>query len=113
VATTGDGLSRARLPERLSVRQRVGGESFVPAGGAHRRDLRKWLQERDVLPWRRGELPLLFAGDRLVAVADLGVAADFAARSDEPSWRIEWDGRGDVTLGDVFASKWPLRPAIR
>jgi len=113
VATTGDGLSRARLPERLSVRQRVGGESFVPRGGAHRRDLRKWLQERDVLPWRRGELPLLFAGDRLVAVADLGVAADFAARSDEPSWRIEWAGRGDVTLGDVFASKWPLRPAIR
>jgi hypothetical protein len=75
--------------------------------------LRKWLQERDVLPWRRGELPLLFAGDRLVAVADLGVAADFAARSDEPSWRIEWTGRGDVTIGDVFASKWPLRPAIR
>jgi tRNA(Ile)-lysidine synthase len=112
-AATGDGLSRARLPERLSVRRRVGGESFMPAGGAHRRDLRKWLQERDVLPWRRGELPLLFAGDRLLAVADLGVATDFAARSDEPSWRIEWAGRGDVTLGDVFASKWPLRPAIR
>lgn len=112
-ATTGDGLSRARLPAQLTVRRRVGGESFVPAGGAHRRDLRKWLQERDVLPWRRGELPLLFAGDRLVAVADLGVAADFAARSDEPSWRIEWSGRGDVTLGDVFASKWPLHPAIR
>lgn len=112
-AATGNGLSRAYLPDRLSVRQRVGGESFVPVGGAHRRDLRKWLQERDVLPWRRGELPLLFAGDRLVAVADLGVAADFAARSDEPSWRIEWAGRGDVTLGDVFASKWPLRPAIR
>ena len=110
---TGEGLSRARVPDRLTVRQRVGGESFVPAGGAQRRDLRKWLQERDVLPWRRGELPLLFAGDRLLAVADLGVAAGFAARSDEPSWRIEWAGRGDVTLGDVFASKWPLRPAIR
>ena len=112
-AATGFGLSRERLPGRLTVRQRAGGESFVPAGGAHRRDLRKWLQERDVLPWRRGELPLLFAGGRLVAVADLGVAADFAARSDEPSWRIEWVGRGDVTLGDVFASKWPLHPVIR
>jgi tRNA(Ile)-lysidine synthase len=113
VATTGDGLSRERLPARLTVRRRVGGESFVPAGGAHRRDLRKWLQEHDVLPWRRGELPLLFADNRLVAVADLGVAADFAARSAEPSWRIEWTGRGAVTLGDVCASKWPLHPAIR
>ena len=50
-----------------------------------------------MLPWRRENLPLLFAGDRLIAVADLGVAAEFAARSGEPSWRIAWNGRGTVT----------------
>jgi tRNA(Ile)-lysidine synthase len=109
----GVGLSRERLPGLVHVRQRAGGETFVPAGGAHRRDLRKWLQEHDVLPWRRAELPLLFADDRLIAVADLGVADDFAARSGEPSWRIEWQGRGRVTVADVVASLWPLRLAIR
>jgi hypothetical protein len=75
--------------------------------------LRKWLQEHDVLPWRREQLPLLCVGDELAAVADLGVAAAFAARSDEPSWRVEWAGRGAVTTGDVLASKWPAHPPIR
>ena len=95
------------------MRQRSGGEAFLPAGGAHRRPLRKWLQERDVLPWRREQLPLLWIGDELAAVADLGVAAAFAARPDEPSWRVEWAGRGAVTTGDVLASKWPVHPPIR
>jgi hypothetical protein len=75
--------------------------------------LRKWLQEHDVLPWRRETLPLLFAGNRLIAVADLGVAAEFAARSDEPSWRIAWNGRGALTEADVLSSKWPAHPPIR
>jgi len=109
----GAGISRARLPVRVDVRQRTGGEAFLPAGGSHHRPLRKWLQEHDVLPWRRGNLPLLFAGGRLVAVADLGVAAEFAARSDEPSWRIAWNQRGAVTEADVLASKWPAHPPIR
>ncbi len=109
----GVGLSRERLPGRIDVRSRTGGEAFLPAGGAHHRPLRKWLQEHDVLPWRRENMPLLFAGDRLIAVADLGVAAEFAARSDEPSWRIAWNERGTVTEGDVLSSKWPAHPLIR
>ena len=112
VPGVGVGLSRARLPGQVDVRQRTGGEEFVPAGGAHRRPLRKWLQEHDVLPWRRPDLPLLFAGDRLIAVADLAVAAEFAARADEPSWRIVWQPREAVTESDVLASKWPACPPI-
>lgn len=109
----GVGLSRERLPGRVDVRRRTGGEVFLPAAGEHHRPLRKWLQEHDVLPWRRQDLPLLFAGDRLIAVADLGVAAEFAARSDEPSWRIAWNRRGAVTEADVLSSKWPADPPIR
>jgi tRNA(Ile)-lysidine synthase len=109
----GAGLSREHLPGRIDVRRRTGGEAFLPAGGAHHRPLRKWLQEHDVLPWRRENLPLLYAGDRLIAVADLGVAAEFAARSDEPSWRISWSGRGAVTEADVLSSQWPAHPPIR
>ncbi len=113
VPDVGVGFSRARLPAEVAVRQRSGGEVFVPAGGSQRRPLRKWLQEHAVLPWRREQLPLLCVGDELAAVADLGVAEAFAARSDEPSWRVEWAGRGAVTTGDVLASKWPVHPAIR
>ncbi len=109
----GVGISRERLPARIDVRRRTGGEAFLPAGGAHHRPLRKWLQEHDVLPWRREYLPLLFAGNRLIAVADLGIAAEFAARSDEPSWRIAWNGRGALTEADVLSAKWPAHPPIR
>ncbi len=50
-----------------------------------------------MLPWRRENLPLLFAGDRLIAVADLGVAAEFAARSGRTivAHRLERARRGD------------------
>ena len=95
------------------MRRRTGGETFLPAGSTHHRPLRKWLQEHDVLPWRRENLPLLFAGDRLIAVADLGVAAEFAARAGEPSWRIAWNRRGALTEADVLSSKWPAHPPIR
>jgi tRNA(Ile)-lysidine synthase len=113
VPDVGVGFSRERLPVQLDVRRRTGGEAFLPVGGAHHRPLRKWLQEHDVLPWRRENLPLLYAGDRLIAVADLGVAAEFAARPEEPAWRIAWKERGAVTEADVLSSKWPAHPPIR
>ncbi len=67
-----------------------------------------------MLPWRREHLPLFCSrATACIAVADLGVAAEFAAASDEPSWRIAWDGRGAVTAADVLSSKWPAHPPIR
>ena len=114
VADTGIGLSQALVPGRLAVRRRRGGESFKPSGGAHRRELRKWLQEHDVLPWRRGQLPLLFAADgRLVAVADLAFAAEFAARPGEPSWRVAWNRSHPVTAAEFAELKWRGDPSIR
>ena len=114
-AALGVGLSRERLPIQLSVRQRTGGESFRPAGTAHRRELRKWLQEHDVLPWRRADVPLLFnARNReLIAVADLACADEFAARPGEPSWRITWHDRGALTESDVVGSNWRDDPPFR
>lgn len=109
----GAGLSQARLPSPLRVAQRRGGELFRPAQGAHRRPLRKWLQEQGVLPWRREDLPLLVDGNGcIVAIADLACAADHAAGPGEPSWRVSWRGRGTVTESDAFGFKWPGRPPI-
>ena len=91
VPDVGVGLSRERLPARSTCDGAAGGEAFLPAGGAHHRPLRKWLQEHDVLPWRREHLPLLFAGDRLVAVATWALPRN-SRPADEPSWRIVWHG---------------------
>ena len=113
MADVGVGLSRARLPATLRVEIRSSGESFTPAGSAHRRPLRKWFQERDVLPWRRTEVPLIFADHHLVAVGDLGICAEYAAVPDEPSWRVVWHGRGIVTESDALRFDWQGDPPNR
>lgn len=97
----GAGLSRARITGPLRVSPRVDGLRIRPADSAHRRDLRKWLQERGVLPWRRAHLPIVHLGDEVIAVGDLAVARGFAAAPGEPSWRIEWRGRPVLTEAEA------------
>jgi tRNA(Ile)-lysidine synthase len=67
-----------------------------PAGHAHRRPLKKLLQEAEIVPWMRGRIPLLYAGDRLVAVADLWTESSFAAREGERGWRVRWSQHPDL-----------------
>src|SRR5690242_7044753 len=63
VPAAGEGIRAALCgPEGLRVAFREGGESCRPAGHAHDRPLKKWLQEMQVLPWLRGRLPLIYAG---------------------------------------------------
>lgn len=84
----------ARIVERgLTVRTRRGGEEIRLKGQAHTKKLKKVLQETGVVPWMRDRLPLVFAGERLVAVADLWLAAD-AAR--EPGVAVRWDERPEL-----------------
>jgi tRNA(Ile)-lysidine synthase len=88
---TGGGLSAAALEGRpLSIAFRSGGERIRPAGDAHRRVLKKLLQAEDILPWMRGRIPLVHAGERLVAVADLWIESDFAARDGERGYLVRW-----------------------
>jgi len=89
----GRGLKRASLPERLRVRTRAGGERLKLPGRSHHRELKKLLQEANVLPWWRDRLPLVYVGDTLIAVADLWVDADYAASSGDEGVRLVWDGR--------------------
>jgi tRNA(Ile)-lysidine synthase len=92
----GRGLACAKLPEKLTIGARSGGEWLRLPGHRHRRQLKKLLQEANVLPWWRDRLPLVFAGDTLVAVADLWISAEFAASEDEPGVRIVWDDRPPI-----------------
>jgi tRNA(Ile)-lysidine synthase len=100
------GIDLARLPSPLRVGPRAPGAWFQPVGGAHRRELRKWLQERGVLPWRRIDLPVVTAQGEIVAIAQLGCAERFAAPPGAAAWRVEWVGRPVLTEDDA------LRPAL-
>jgi tRNA(Ile)-lysidine synthase len=92
-ATVKGTLARAKLPSILTVRFRQGGERLRPGVQRATKELKKLLQEAAVLPWWRARLPLIYAGDTLVAVGDLWIDADFSAAEGEPSWLIAWNDR--------------------
>ncbi|HEY8540037.1 MAG TPA: tRNA lysidine(34) synthetase TilS [Steroidobacteraceae bacterium] len=93
----GRGLKRSALPSCVQVRARRGGERLRLPQHAHRRELKKLLQDASVLPWWRDRLPLVFVGDTLIAVADLWIEASFAAGRDEEGVEIVWEGRPSLT----------------
>lgn len=89
-------LSAAKLPATLTVRFRAGGERLQPAGHAIHHKLKKLLQASAILPWWRERLPLVYAGKQLVAVGDLWIADEFAARDGEPAVSIVWEQRPEI-----------------
>lgn len=87
----GRGMRQTALQDDcVEVRYRTGGEVILPAGDRHHRELKKLLQHARVPPWLRTRLPLLFLGERLVAVADLWMDATVAASGSDPGWEISW-----------------------
>jgi len=59
------------LPATLIIRARRGGERLRPLRGGRHRALKSLLQEARVPVAQRARLPLIFAAERLIAVADL------------------------------------------
>ena len=74
----GGALDPRIIRHGLQIRFRQGGERIRPCGHHVTRAVKKLLQEQGVLPWMRGNVPLLYSGETLVAVADLWIAADCA-----------------------------------
>jgi tRNA(Ile)-lysidine synthase len=92
LAGEGDGLSRARLAEEVvTVRFRRGGEKLCLGAGRPRRTLKQLFQEAGIPAWERALLPLVFCGETLVWLPGIGAAAQWQARSNEPSLRIVWN----------------------
>ena len=89
-AVDGIGLSKSVVERGLHIRTRIGGEEFQPVGQRHTRKLKKLLQEEGVVPWMRDRLPLVYSGERLVAVGDLWLARDATSR---PGIAVHWKGR--------------------
>ena len=81
------GIAESAAVAGIEVRYRQGGESIRLPNHAKHRKLKKLLQEEGIVPWMRDRMPLLYAGERLVAVADLWIDADFhTGRGYAPRW---------------------------
>lgn len=69
----------------LQIRYRQGGEIMHLAGRGHR-DLKRLLNESAVPGFVRGRLPLLYQGERLLAVANLPALA----ANPQAGWQLQW-----------------------
>lgn len=85
------GLDSRRLPETLSVRQRRGGETLKPHRRARTQSLQHLCQSRGILPWMRNALPLLYAGNDLIAVGGLWQDARWCVAAGEPGLGCVWN----------------------
>jgi len=83
---------------KLDIRYRKGGEIIQPAGNKHHRSLKNLLQENNVPPWFRDQIPLLYLEDELVAVAGFWINDSYQAAAEEESWEIIWDGAEKVVI---------------
>jgi tRNA(Ile)-lysidine synthase len=93
------------LPQDLQVIPRAAGELFRPAGARHHRPLRKWLQERGVLPWLRQRVPLVIAHGEIAAIGDLAYGHGFNAQPGEASWVVAWQGRPVLTEQEALEAR--------
>jgi tRNA(Ile)-lysidine synthase len=91
------GIALQRLPASVTVRRRDGGETLRPAAAAKTQTLQHLCQALGVLPWMRDALPLVFAGDELIAVADLWLDARWCAGADAPGLGVAWNNAPAVT----------------
>ncbi len=91
------GLDPSRLPDTLSVRQRRGGELIKPARRAKTQSVQHLCQSFGVLPWMRDALPMVYAGDELIAVADLWQDARWCVAPGGTGYGCVWDEAPAVT----------------
>jgi tRNA(Ile)-lysidine synthase len=85
-------IDRERLsPGPLEVGFRRGGEHLRSRRAGPLRALKKLFQEAGTPPWKRSEIPILFSGKQVVAVAGHWVNADFACAPGTPGGLVfEW-----------------------
>lgn len=72
------------LPETLVLRSRRGGERLRPSRGRPTKTLKALLQEARVPLGERERLPLVFAGERLIAAGDRWIDASVQAEANAP-----------------------------
>ena len=78
----------AKAKGLINTMPRQGGEKFKIHPQRPRKSLKNLFQEASIPPWQR-DLPLLYIGDELVAVAGIGISADWQT-TQGPRISPEW-----------------------
>lgn len=86
----GGGLRTRAVGAGVRVRFRRGGERCRPSGRAHSQTLKHFFQQWGIVPWLRAEIPLLYIGDEIAAVADICACQPFAAGAEDDGWALTW-----------------------
>jgi len=74
----------------LRIQNRVGGERFKPKPTQPTRTLKYLLQNSNIPPWKRDQIPLIFSEDQLVAVPNFGVHFEYHTEPNEHGYAVEW-----------------------
>jgi tRNA(Ile)-lysidine synthase len=89
----GQGIDASLLRSApLQFSPRRGGELLQIRQDGPRRPLKDLLREAAIPPWRRKNLPALYAGEELVWMAGIGIAAKYRCKPDAAGFLIEFDG---------------------
>src|SRR5688572_10729931 len=89
---SGGGLRVRELPCPLRIEWRSPGAKLRPQPDRPARTLRYLFQESGVVPWMRSRVPILVSGQRLIAVAGLGVDVEFHPAGSQTDLRLQWSG---------------------
>jgi tRNA(Ile)-lysidine synthase len=69
--------------QTLKIRNRQGGEFFKPDSKRPTKKIKQMLQESELPPWERENLPLIFVGDDLALVPNFGIDMKFQTKPKE------------------------------
>lgn len=88
----GEGIAyqRGGSDIKLRIKNRDGGERFLPNVGRPRRSLKTVMQSIAMPPWQREQLPLIFMDETLVIIPNVGVDAHMKAESHELGLTVTW-----------------------
>ena len=85
----GKGISLEKIKhKKLMISNRKGGESFNPDSKRPTKKIKQILQESDLPPWERVNLPLIFVGDELASVPNFGIDIKFQAKPKEEGLEV-------------------------
>ncbi len=82
--SSSEGISREQwLNATIVVKARSGGEKIRLPGRKGHHALKKLFQETGIPPWEREKIPLVYLDDKLAAVGDLWISADFYSEKEQ------------------------------
>lgn len=91
IRTKGEGIAyHSDSDFKLRIKNREGGERLRLEIGGPRRRLKTILQSAEMPPWQREQLPLIYIGDTLATIPNVGIEASLKANREEMGITIKW-----------------------